>query len=41
MELNDLLITNVQTEDEGRYTCRAANEVGQLDTEFELDVIGR
>jgi hypothetical protein len=32
--------SQVQTEDAGRYTCRATNEVGQLNTEFELEVIG-
>lgn len=37
----DLSISNAATADAGRYTCRAHNEVGQLDTEFELEVIGK
>jgi hypothetical protein len=38
---NDLVIANVRTADAGRYMCRAENEAGQLDTEFELEVIGK
>ncbi|KAL3079001.1 hypothetical protein niasHS_014783 [Heterodera schachtii] len=35
----DIRLEGVGTEDGGRYTCRASNEVGQLDTHFELEVI--
>lgn len=36
----ELQLERVQPEHAGRYTCRANNEVGQLDTDFELEVIG-
>ncbi|KAL3123123.1 hypothetical protein niasHT_005056 [Heterodera trifolii] len=35
----DIRLEGVGTADSGRYTCRANNEVGQLDTHFELEVI--
>ncbi len=36
----DLVISEAQTEDDGRYTCRAENEAGLLNTDFALKVIG-
>ena len=38
---NDLWISTVNANDAGRYTCQAINEVGQLNTDFELEVIGK
>lgn len=38
---NDLWISSVNTNEAGRYTCHAVNEVGQLNTDFELEVIGK
>uniref|UniRef100_A0A913I9R6 Ig-like domain-containing protein n=1 Tax=Strongyloides stercoralis TaxID=6248 RepID=A0A913I9R6_STRER len=32
---------NVLTEDSGRYTCRAINDVGEAITEFDLNCVGR
>jgi len=37
---NDLWLEAVNANDAGRYTCQAVNEVGQLNTDFELEVIG-
>uniref|UniRef100_A0A915P5D8 Ig-like domain-containing protein n=1 Tax=Meloidogyne floridensis TaxID=298350 RepID=A0A915P5D8_9BILA len=36
---NDLWLEAVNANDAGRYTCQAVNEVGQLNTDFELEVI--
>nr|CAD2157874.1 unnamed protein product [Meloidogyne enterolobii] len=36
---NDLWLEAVSANDAGRYTCQAVNEVGQLNTDFELEVI--
>uniref|UniRef100_A0A183BU16 Hemicentin-1 n=1 Tax=Globodera pallida TaxID=36090 RepID=A0A183BU16_GLOPA len=35
----DIRLEKVGPADAGRYTCRASNEVGQLNTDFELEVI--
>lgn len=38
---NILQISNVQMTDRGRFTCRATNEAGSLDTDFIFDVSGK
>uniref|UniRef100_A0AC34GE56 Ig-like domain-containing protein n=1 Tax=Panagrolaimus sp. ES5 TaxID=591445 RepID=A0AC34GE56_9BILA len=36
---NDLAISEILSENSGRYTCNAINEVSALDTDYALDVI--